>query len=169
MEKIDISKIKLYYSDIPGTGKEIFAEVGQEVPCVEFTMRGDVPQPITSRCLPPEFRARLYSERWVQFEPKAWTEMVGAVYKEMVRLWNKKYSMEVAVADSAYYIVKALRYGNWDSYSYIVGVCSTLEKAKKLAQEEFEFRGGKYTCQVFDFEVDGKETEQEKQPLYEAK
>lgn len=96
MEKINITKIKLYYKDIPGAGKQIHAYLGQEIPCVEFTMKGDVPQPITY-VSPPEHAPEilLYSEMWVQFAPIEWNQMVEDVFKEMVKLWNEKHGKEI--------------------------------------------------------------------------
>lgn len=94
MEKVDIKNIKLSYSNIEGTGKEIFAYIGQEVPCVEFTMKGNVSQPIAYRCMPTEISHRIFSERWIQFEPDAWNQMIDDVYKELVNLWNEKYCKE---------------------------------------------------------------------------
>jgi hypothetical protein len=91
MNKVDITKIKLSYKDVLGSGKEISATIDQEVPCVEFTLKGNVPQPITYTCMPPEYRHKLYAERWIQFEPKAWTQMMDEIFTEMVKLWNDKY------------------------------------------------------------------------------
>ena len=89
-EKIDVSKIKLSYKDIGGSGKHIFAMLGQEIPCVEFTLKGDKAQPImTTHREPPEIN--IGYEMWIQFEPKIWSDMVETVFKEMVELWNEKH------------------------------------------------------------------------------
>jgi len=93
-KKIDITKIKLFYRDTPGTGKELFASLGQEIPCVEFTMKSDVPQPITYTGQQHEQQHYLFSERWIQFEPAIWTDMVKEVFEEMVEIWNEKYHPE---------------------------------------------------------------------------
>ena len=88
---MDISKIKLYYEDVPSAGKEIHADFGQEFNCIEFKMRGDTPQPITwtyPNDSPPTY---FFGERWIQFKPKEWSDLIEAVFKEMVRLWNKEY------------------------------------------------------------------------------
>ena len=88
--EVDISKLKLTYKDVSGAGKQIHANFGLEFDCIEFTMRGDVPQPITWTYLdPPNF---LFCERWIQFPPKEWDELIEAVYKELVNLWNEKYN-----------------------------------------------------------------------------
>ena len=85
---MDVSKIKLSYKDTPGTGKEIFADFGQEFDCLEFTMRGDVPQRITYHSEKPY---PFCSEPWIQFADKEWTALIEAVFTELVALWNTKY------------------------------------------------------------------------------
>jgi hypothetical protein len=87
----DISKIKLYYKDIAGAGKEIHAQFNQEFKCVEFTMRDDVPQPITWTFSDDNPAKYFFGERWIQFQPKQWSELIEAVFKEMVRLWNLRH------------------------------------------------------------------------------
>jgi len=84
----DISKIKLYYKKIPGAGDEIHADFGQEFNCIEFTMRGDISQPITWH--PPDNKY-FFGDRWIQFEPKEWSDLIEAVFTEIVKIWNKKY------------------------------------------------------------------------------
>lgn len=46
------------------------------------------------------------------------------------------------------YVVEALRWGCREFHSYIVGVYSNLEAAKKVADEHTDYRGGKYVCTV---------------------
>lgn len=99
MEKVDISKIKLEYKGGVGAGKQVLATIGQKVPCVEFTMRDDVAQPIIYKPDPPQFI--LFAERWIQFAPKAWNEMLDEIFTEMVSLWNEKYGhTEIASSKS---------------------------------------------------------------------
>jgi len=83
---MNISKIKLVYKDTPGTGKEIYAELGQKFFCVEFTMRDDVPQPITWSN--PHSPVYVFSEPWIQFAPKEWNEAIETIYSKLVELWN---------------------------------------------------------------------------------
>ena len=94
MTKVDITKIKLAYKNVPGAGKQIYANVGQEVPCIEFTLKGDVPQPVmtTSRNA-PEFL--VFYENWIQFEPEAWSNMIDEMFEEMVKLWNAKHGKDL--------------------------------------------------------------------------
>jgi hypothetical protein len=94
-KKIDITNIKLKVSDIPGTGKEIFAFIDQPISCVEFTMKGNAYQPITHTCQPTEQMHKFISERWIQFKPSVWSQMIEDVYAEMVRLWNKEHGKGV--------------------------------------------------------------------------
>lgn len=46
------------------------------------------------------------------------------------------------------YIVEALRAGDREKHSYIVGVWDSLEEAKRAADCEADYRAGKYVCQV---------------------
>lgn len=89
---MDISKIKLFYSNEPGRGIEIHASLNQKFNCVEFTMRDDVPQPITYT---PDKPIYICSEPWIQFSPKVWNEIIEAIFKELVNLWNTKYGHNV--------------------------------------------------------------------------
>lgn len=47
------------------------------------------------------------------------------------------------------YIVEALRWGNTEDHTYVVGIWDTFDAAKKAADEHAEYRGGKYVCQVW--------------------
>jgi len=51
------------------------------------------------------------------------------------------------------FVVIAYRYGMRDAHSYLVAVCATLEEAKKAAESEVDYRGGKYGCEVAECEV----------------
>jgi hypothetical protein len=55
-----------------------------------------------------------------------------------------------------YYIVEALRWGERENHSYIVGLYSDLERAKVAAEEHTEYRGGKYQCVVLQCEMDSQ-------------
>jgi len=88
MRKVDISKIKLEYRDVVAGGRQIHALIGQEVPCVEFTMRGDVYQPITWSPKEPMF---ICSDPFIQFQPQEWKDMIDEIFTEMVKLWNEKH------------------------------------------------------------------------------
>lgn len=46
------------------------------------------------------------------------------------------------------YIVEALRGGDRESHSYVVGVWADFDAAKKVADDHAAYRGGKYVCQV---------------------
>lgn len=46
------------------------------------------------------------------------------------------------------YIVEALRGGDRERHSYVLGIWDTLEAAKEAARRHVEYRGGKYSCQV---------------------
>ena len=53
-----------------------------------------------------------------------------------------------------YYIVEALRWGERENHSYILGLYSDLERAKQAADEHTEYRGGKYQCVVLGCGMD---------------
>ena len=53
-----------------------------------------------------------------------------------------------------YYIVEALRWGERENHSYILGLYSDLERAKRAADEHTEYRGGKYKCMVHQCGMD---------------
>ncbi len=82
---MDISKIKLIYTDIPGTGKEIHADFNQEFKVIDCHQE----QLITYTSL--DSPTWLVSERWTQFPPGNWHELIEAVFTELVNLWNEKY------------------------------------------------------------------------------
>jgi hypothetical protein len=53
------------------------------------------------------------------------------------------------------YVVEALRYGDRERHSYVVGVYDTLDGAKDAAEAEVNDRGGKYTCEVTAHPING--------------
>jgi hypothetical protein len=46
------------------------------------------------------------------------------------------------------YIVEALRWGDRERHSYVLGVWDNFEEAVAAAEEHTEHRGGKYQCLV---------------------
>jgi hypothetical protein len=52
------------------------------------------------------------------------------------------------------YTVEALRWGDREKHSYVVGVFSDIEKAKAAAAEEEGARAGKYGCVILDYVLD---------------
>jgi hypothetical protein len=79
---------KLEYRNVAGAGHQIKAHIGEEVPCVEFRLRGDVPQTVM------EGRTDVligYSP-FIQFSPTEWGNMLDKLYQEMVDAWNEKHS-----------------------------------------------------------------------------
>ena len=91
MKKVDIRKLKLEYKDVPGAGRQVHATIGQKVPCVEFIMRDDIPQPVTWT---PQAPFLTFCSPWIQFEPQAWRDMIDEMFTEMVKLWNEKYGTQ---------------------------------------------------------------------------
>jgi hypothetical protein len=52
------------------------------------------------------------------------------------------------------FVVTAYRWGSNENHSYVVGVYSTMERAKKAGDLEESYRGGKYSCHILDVELD---------------
>lgn len=48
------------------------------------------------------------------------------------------------------YVVIAYRWGDCENHSYLVGTTFRKDNAIKMAQKENEYRGGKYTCTVYE-------------------
>ena len=46
------------------------------------------------------------------------------------------------------FIVEALRFGNRENHSYVVGVFDSFDKANLAALTEECWRGGKYVCEI---------------------
>ena len=49
------------------------------------------------------------------------------------------------------YTVRACRWGDRETHSYIVGVYQKKHAAVKAADIEGEFRGGKYECEILEW------------------
>ena len=54
------------------------------------------------------------------------------------------------------YTVHAYRWGDRELHSYSVGVYSKKHSALKAAEDEAEWRGGKYECEVIEWIPDGR-------------
>ena len=52
------------------------------------------------------------------------------------------------------YTVHAYRWGDRERHSYSVGVYSKKHAALKAAQSEWDYRGGKYECEVLEWTMD---------------
>lgn len=61
--------------------------------------------------------------------------------------------------ESSIYTVNAYRWGKKDGDWYPVGVFSTFERALAAAEKEKEERGGKYECEVLQWELDADDSE----------
>lgn len=75
---IQVSKLEV--RDTVGAGVQVVATIDTDVPCVEFTLRGDRPQQVMIACEP-----------WMQFPPKEWDDMIRKVFGEMVEAWNNEH------------------------------------------------------------------------------
>ena len=64
------------------------------------------------------------------------------------------------------YTVHAYRFGDRDLHSYSVGVYSDKDSALDAARIETDYRGGKYDCEVLEWELDsGIEGRFDKNPV----
>ena len=52
------------------------------------------------------------------------------------------------------YSVTAYRFGDRERHSYVVGVYSKKHAALKAAIAEEDYRGGKYVCEVLEWDLD---------------
>jgi len=52
------------------------------------------------------------------------------------------------------YTVRACRWGDRETHSYMVGVYSKKAKAMKAAEIEEDYRGGKYECEIQEWNID---------------
>jgi hypothetical protein len=52
------------------------------------------------------------------------------------------------------YVVTAYRWGDKELHSYVVGVSRDERKAIAMAKSEESYRGGKYYCEVLEWELD---------------
>jgi hypothetical protein len=57
------------------------------------------------------------------------------------------------------YTTVAYRFADTERHSYIVAICSTLAKAKYFADQEEDQRAGKYSCRIYESELDSDEIE----------
>ena len=57
---------------------------------------------------------------------------------------------------SKIYTVHAYRWGDRECHGYSVGVYTKKHKAIKDAEDEEQYRGGKYECEVLEWIPDGK-------------
>jgi len=57
------------------------------------------------------------------------------------------------------YIVIAKRWSSEQSHNYIVDLCSGIDTAKEIAENEMRERGGKYGMQIIVFREDNNEQE----------
>ena len=74
------------------------------------------------------------------------------------------------MTDKMFYIVEALRWGDRESHSYVLGLYSELDRAKSAADSHSEYRGGKYVCQVFQCGMDAEvNTDWNKSLMYQTK
>ena len=49
------------------------------------------------------------------------------------------------------YTVRACRWGDDETHSYIIGVYTKKHKAQEAAKTEEEYRGGKYECEILEW------------------
>ena len=52
------------------------------------------------------------------------------------------------------FVVTAYRYGDKESHSYVLGVFEQRHLAIESAEQERDYRGGKYYCEVLEVELD---------------
>lgn len=75
-----ISITKLESKHTIGAGLEIYADIQQDVPCVEFTLGASKPQCVV-----------IGYEPYIQFAPIEWRTALSKLFGEMVAAWNEKH------------------------------------------------------------------------------
>lgn len=63
------------------------------------------------------------------------------------------------------YTVHAYRWGDRENHSYLVGVYSKKHAAMKAGERETEYRGGKYECEVIEWQLDRDDSQKTIVPL----
>lgn len=66
------------------------------------------------------------------------------------------------------YVVEALRYGDREKHSYVVGVYDELTKACRAAIAEEHWRSGKYECVVKEVDVNHIDERKDHMVLFEC-
>lgn len=56
-------------------------------------------------------------------------------------------------------MVEAVRWNDFKNHSYVVGVFATKKKAIRASEECVTYRNGKYSCVVYQVELNEYETE----------
>ena len=51
------------------------------------------------------------------------------------------------------YVVMAYRWNNQENHSYLVGCNTKKAKAIEIAEKEADYRGGKYSCWVYETDM----------------
>ena len=81
-----IKVLRLTYKDNVGAGKEIYADINEEVNHVEFTSKKH--RPVV------QSKALAAYEPWIQFAPQEYSEMMETLFNQMVDAWNEKYGKD---------------------------------------------------------------------------
>jgi hypothetical protein len=55
---------------------------------------------------------------------------------------------------SKFFVVEALRWGDRESHSYVIGIFSSFGEATKAGKAEVSWRGGKYEYHITEHELD---------------
>jgi hypothetical protein len=53
-----------------------------------------------------------------------------------------------------FFVVEALRWGDRESHSYVIGIFSSFGEATKAGKAEVSWRGGKYEYHITEHELD---------------
>lgn len=69
------------------------------------------------------------------------------------------------------YVIIAYRWNNQENHSYLVGCNTKKSKAIEMAEKEADYRGGKYSCWVYETDMnwDWNEETKHKKIIHKAK
>jgi len=83
---MNLKGIKLNFVDKAGSGLQIEADFNKGFNFVEYASAPNSKLPVLQNS------ALIGYEPWVQFPPEKYNKIMTSIFKEIVKLWNEKYS-----------------------------------------------------------------------------
>jgi len=95
---------------------------------------------------------------YIESEDSNWGFVISTTLSEFVQKVNKIKEIETmgdkgGQMSKTMFVIQAYRYGDKEKHSYVVGIFDSIEKAIKASEAENQFRGGKYECEIYEFEL----------------
>lgn len=73
------------------------------------------------------------------------------------------------IKNNKIYVVTAYKWGDRENHSYTCGVFGLKDSAIKCAEMQADYRGGKYSCHVEEFELNWLGDDCDMKTIYNAK